>query len=71
MEKVFKITSNSLLTAFLFCLMLLPIASMTIMGVKPQNRDVLSAQDESVIEEVKETTKSVKPVLIDFKQIDN
>ena len=39
MEKVFKAISNSLLTMFLFGLMLLPIASMTVMGIKPQNNN--------------------------------
>lgn len=75
MEKVFKIISNSLLTIFLFGLMLIPIASMTFMGVKPQNNDVLSAQDRSVdksiIKEVRETTESVNPVLTNPKQVNN
>jgi hypothetical protein len=61
MEKVFKTISNSLLTMFLFGLMLIPIASMTMMGVKPQNKDVLSAQDEAVTPKLKETPESTSP----------
>jgi hypothetical protein len=71
MEKVFKIISNSLLTVFLFGLMLIPIASITIMGVKPQDKNILSAQDKLVIEEVEETTESTKPVLTSPKKINN
>jgi hypothetical protein len=61
MEKVFKMISNSLLTMFLFGLMLIPIASMTVMGVKPQNKDVLSAQDKAVAPKLKETPESTSP----------
>lgn len=78
MEKVFRTISNSLLTVFLFGLMLLPIASMTFMGVKPSKSNVLSAQDERqecvcpetkavVTETVKETTESTKSTLTDLK----
>ena len=40
--------SNSLLTLFLFGLMILPIVSMGFMGFKPDNKNVLSAQSEQV-----------------------
>jgi hypothetical protein len=79
MEKIFKVISNSLLTVFLFGLMLLPIVSMGFMGFKPNNQNVLSAQDEKVCptleqlqkeaqtEEIKQTTESTEPELINLE----
>ena len=61
MEKIFKMISNSLLTMFLFGLLLIPIASMTMMGVKPQNKEVLSAQDRAITQELEETPESTSP----------
>lgn len=70
MEKVFKLISNSMLTVFLLGIMIIPIASMGFMGVKPQEKNVLSVQDVRCPTEVKETTEStdtnsVEPELID------
>jgi hypothetical protein len=79
MEKLFKLTSNSLLTVFLFGLMLLPIVSMGFMGFKPNNQNVLSAQDEKVcptleqlqkevnVGEIKQTTESTEPELLNLE----
>lgn len=62
MEKVFKVISNSMLTVFLFGIMLIPIASMAVMGLKVQeNEKVLSVKDSrETVEtgETRETTES-------------
>jgi len=79
MEKGFKMVSNSLLTLFLFGLLLLPIVSMGFIGFKPINQNVLSAQSEQIcptleqlkeethLKEIEETTESTKPELINLK----
>ncbi|NTU70175.1 hypothetical protein HGB13_05190 [bacterium] len=69
MEKMFKLVSNSMLTVFLLGIMILPIASMTVMGIKPADKnEVLSAQDDQT---AKETTESVDTESVDLEEIDN
>jgi hypothetical protein len=65
MEKIFKLISNSLLTVFLLGVMIIPIASMGFMGVKPQEKNVLSCQD------VRETTVSSGSGSVDLEKVDN
>ena len=79
MEKGFKMIFNSLLTIFLFGLLLLPIVSMGFMGFRPDNKNVLSAQDEQTcptleelkekarLEEIEKTIESSEPELINLK----
>ncbi len=64
MNKLVKFTSNSLLLMFLFGLFVLPIASITLMGVKPEDKNVLSTKDVrpeiQQQNETKETTQSTQ-----------
>lgn len=77
MEKVFKILANSMLTVFLFGIMILPIISMGVMGFKnqtvEQGTEVLSVQDTKKVEDTEaiedienaeETTESSHNALI-------
>jgi hypothetical protein len=71
MEKIFKIISNSMLMVFLLGVMIVPIASMGFMGVKPQEKNVLSVQDVRCPIEVRETTESTCTCSIDSEKVNN
>lgn len=72
MNKVFKLTFNGLLTMFLLGVLVIPIASMGFMGVKPQQKDVLSAQDSKVkdmrIEQLEREVEYLKIELTDLRE---
>ena len=73
MEKVFKLLFNSMLTVFLLGIMVLPIASLGTMGIKPQDTpeqtEVLSIQDTKETTE-SEIMESETQDLIYFEEID-
>jgi hypothetical protein len=48
MTKLFNFSMNFALLIFLGCLLFLPISSMTMLGLKPENKNVLSAEDQRI-----------------------
>jgi len=61
MNKAMKLVSNSLLLVFFLGLMVLPMVSITLMGVSSKSNNVLSDQDKRLKtpeEMAKETTQS-------------